>query len=108
MSDIGKAERVTQTRIVKLFTEGLGYEYLGDYTDRPNNSNIEEKYLTQYLENRGYTNAQISAAIYKLRTEADNHSRTLYGNNKAVYGLLRYGVQVKTDVAANTETVHLI
>lgn len=108
MSDIGKAERITQNRIIKLFTQKLGYKYLGDWTDRPNNNNIEEKYLGEYLSNRGYSKAQISAAIYKLRTEADNHSRTLYGNNQAVYSLLRYGVQVKTEVGENTETVHLI
>jgi type I site-specific restriction-modification system R (restriction) subunit len=34
---------------------------------------------------------QISVALYKLRTEAGNHSRDLYGNNQAVYTLLRYG-----------------
>jgi len=27
-----------------------------------------------------------------LRREADNHSRKLYGNNKAVYAMLGYGV----------------
>ena len=47
-------------------------------------------------------------ALHKLRTEADNHSRTLYGNNKAVYNLLRYGVPVKTEAGKVTETVHLI
>ena len=56
----------------------------------------------------GYTPAQISVALYKLRTEADNHSRTLYGNNQAVYSLLRYGVPVKIEAGKVTETVHLI
>ncbi|MEZ5334360.1 MAG: hypothetical protein R2741_03520 [Methanolobus sp.] len=37
-------------------------------------------------------------ALYKLRNEADNHSRKLYDNNKAVYNLLRYGVQVKAEI----------
>ena len=56
----------------------------------------------------GYTPAQIAAALYKLRTEADNHNRTLYGNNQAVYNLLRYGVPVKIEAGKATETVHLI
>src|SRR5262249_49355180 len=43
-----------------------------------------------------------------LRTEAHNHQRGLYGNNQAVYHLLRYGVPVKTEVGRPTETVHLI
>ncbi|MEJ2389212.1 MAG: hypothetical protein P8Y27_18470, partial [Chromatiaceae bacterium] len=30
-------------------------------------------------------------ALHRLRTEAENHSRTLYGNNQMVYGLPRYG-----------------
>src|SRR4029077_19500987 len=50
----------------------------------------------------------IGVALYKLRTEADNHSRTLYGNNQAVYSLLRYGVLVKTEAGKVTDTVHLI
>src|SRR5262249_26661336 len=72
------------------------------------NSNIEESLLTAYLSRNGYTSAQISSALYRLRTEADNHSRTLYNNNKAVYTLLRYGVPVKTEAGKTTETVHLI
>jgi len=57
---------------------------------------------------RGYNPAQITAALYKLRTEADNYSRSLYANNEAAYKLLRYGVQVKTDLSKPTETVKLI
>ena len=33
----------------------LGYRYLGDWTDRDGNSNIEESLLTAYLTKRGYT-----------------------------------------------------
>jgi type I restriction enzyme R subunit len=51
---------------------------------------------------------QISAALHKLRTEAANHNRTLYGNNQAVYSLLRYGVPVKIEAGQPTETVHLV
>jgi type I restriction enzyme, R subunit len=49
-----------------------------------------------------------STRLYRLRTEADNHNRTLYGNNQAVYALLRYGVPVKIEAGKVTETVHLI
>jgi type I site-specific restriction-modification system R (restriction) subunit len=51
---------------------------------------------------------QISSAVYKLRAEADNHSRTFYGNNQAVYSFLRYGVPVKIEAGKVTETVRLI
>ncbi|MEK6699428.1 MAG: HsdR family type I site-specific deoxyribonuclease [Nitrospirota bacterium] len=108
MNDIGKPERATQSRIIALFRDELKYRYLGDWTDREGNSNVEETLLTAYLNKRGYTPAQISVALHKLRTEADNHSRTLYGNNQAVYNLLRYGVPVKIEAGKVTETVHLI
>jgi len=32
----------------------LGYTYLGNWKDRPNNSNIEEALLTSYLSKKGY------------------------------------------------------
>jgi type I restriction enzyme R subunit len=108
MTDVGKSERITQNRIIDLFRNELGYRYLGDWIDRPKNSNVEEGILTVYLSKSGYTQAQISAAIYKVRTEADNHNRSLYGNNQAVYNLLRYGVRVKIEAGKVTETVHLI
>ncbi len=108
MSDIGKPERATQQRVIALFHEELGYRYLGDRSDRRDNSNIEGELLTAYLGRSGYTPAQIGSALHRLRTEANNHSRTLYENNKAVYELLRYGVQVKTEAGEVTDTVHLI
>lgn len=105
---IGQPERTTQNRVIALFRDELGYQYLGDKTDLPNNSNIEEALLTAYLTKYDYTPAQISSAIYKLRIEADNPNRSLYDNNKEVYKLLRYGVPVKIDAGKVTETVHLI
>lgn len=108
MSTIDQPERTTQKRIISLFRKELGYRYLGDWTDREDNSNIEERLLKDYLARNRYTPAQISAALYKLRTEADNHSRNLYGNNQAVYNLLRYGVPVKIESGKITETVHLV
>ena len=108
MNEVGKLERATQNRVVALFRDELKYRYLGDRTDHPNNSNIEEGLLTNYLSGCGYSQQQISSAIYKLRAEADNHNRSLYANNKAVYSLLRYGVPVKIEASKVTETVHLI
>ena len=108
MSEIGKPERATQDRVVALFHEELGYRCLGDWTDRVANSNIEPGLLTESLLNRGYTAAQIAIALHKLRMEADNPNRSLYENNKAVYSLLRYGVQAKTDAGKVTEHVKLI
>jgi len=108
MSNVGQPERATQNRVIALFCDELGYLYLGEWIERDGNSNIEEELLTSYLKKRKYTPAQINIAIHKLRTEADNHSRGLYGNNHAVYNLMRYGVPVKIEAGKVTETVHLI
>ena len=108
MTHIGQPERATQNRVLALFRDELGYRYLGDWRDRDGNSNIEEQLLTTYLTSCGYTSSQISSALYKLHTEADNHNRGLYGNNQAVYSLLRYGVPVKIEAGKVTETVHLM
>ena len=108
MTPIGQPERVTQNRVIALFRDELHYRYLGDWSDRDDNANIEPHLLTPFLIRSKYTPDQINRAIGLLCTEADNHSRGLYGNNKAVYSLLRYGVPVKTEAGKVTETVHLI
>ena len=108
MSTIGQSERVTQDRVVALFRDELGYRYLGDWSDRDGNSNIDEGLLTAYLTKAGYTPEQISRAIHILRTEAGNHNRGLYENNKQVYSVLRYGADVKIEAGKPTEKVHLI
>ena len=107
-SSVGQIERHTQNRVVALFRDELKYRHLGDWSDRDGNSNIEEALLSDWLTRRGHTPAQIAVALHKLRTEADNHNRTLYGNNQAVYKLLRYGVPVKIEAGKVTETVQLI
>ena len=94
--------------MIALFRDALGYRYLGDWSDRPDNRNVEEGPLTEWLARCCHSPAQIAIALHKLRSEADNPNRSLYENNKAVYALLRYGVAVKTDVGKNNEQVHLI
>ena len=106
--NIGKPERATQNRVIALFREELGYRYLGDWTHREGNSNIDEALLREHLSKCGYSPAHISKAIYDLRTAAAHHGRNLYDNNKAVYNLLRYGVQKKIEAGKNTETIQLI
>jgi type I restriction enzyme R subunit len=108
MNPIGQPERTTQNRVTALFRDELKYRYLGDWSDRDGNSNIEETLLSDWLARCGHTSAQIAVALHKLRTESDNHNRTLYGNNQAVYKLLRYGVPVKIEAGQVTETVQLI
>lgn len=50
MNTIGQIERTTQNRVVKLFREVLGYDYLGNWIDRPGNANIEPDLLRNWLK----------------------------------------------------------
>lgn len=107
MDNVGQPERETQNRIVKLFRDKLKYTYLGNWEDREN-KNIEEEYLRSYLKSKGYSDVLINKALDVLLAAANNYERGLYGNNKEVYSLLRYGVKVKASVGENYETVQII
>ena len=108
MTDVSHPEIVTQKRVIAVFRNELGYQYLGDWQERENNTNIEPELVAASLERRGYKSTQIAVAQQKLFTESNNHNRNLYGNNKAVYNLLRYPVPVKTEAGKVTDAVHLI
>ncbi len=110
MSPVGDIERITQDRVIALFTkpDGLNYTYLGNWHDRPDNSNIEEGLLSNYLQENGYTQTLIKKAIYELKKVAGVQNKNLYGINKDVYTILRYGAKVREDVGENTQTVRLI
>lgn len=109
MSDVGQPERIVQNRVVGLFRKTLNYNYLGNWIDRENNSNIEEKILRSFLkEKQEYEDGLISKAIKQLKDAAENRTRTLYDNNKEVYSLLRYGVSITPEVGENKQTVWFI
>ena len=108
MSTVGQRERLTQNRVVKLFRDTLHYDYLGNWEERPGNSNIEAGYLRAHLQRCGYSDDLIRKAIFEFAKVASDQSKSLYDVNKAIYSLLRYGVKVKPDVGENNETVHLI
>src|SRR5260370_24497713 len=101
---IGQLERKTQDRVVALFRDRLGYEYLGNWEERDNNSNIEEKYLRAFLSRSAYSAKLIDRAIAELGRAAGSQIASLYDVNKAVYGLLRYGVKVREDIGENYQT----
>jgi hypothetical protein len=94
---IGEKERKTQNRVILLFQKKLKYDYLGNWEDRPDNSNIEEHLLRNFLKRQGYRSELIKRALYELKKIAGDQNKSLYDINKEVYGLLRYGVQAKID-----------
>jgi type I restriction enzyme R subunit len=109
VSAVGQRERRAQDRVVRLFQQALGYDYLGNWAQRVGNANVEAGLLAQNLRARGYDDNLINRALHKLTSDASlGGGRNLYEANRDVYGLLRYGVKVKPGVGASTETVWLI
>jgi len=108
MNGVGQRERATQNRVVKLFRDQLGYAYLGDWSERPGNSNIEEDDLRRFLVKQKYNGTLINKALHELHKVAGDQIKSLYDINKEVYSLLRYSVNVREDVGENTQSVWLI
>ena len=109
MSTVGQIEKKTQARVVKLFREQLGYDYLGDWTEREGNRNIEEEWLRTFLRDKqGYDEALITQALYILGKASGDTSKSLYDRNREVYGYLRYGVPVNPGPGQHDQTVWLI
>jgi type I restriction enzyme R subunit len=107
-----RREKATQNRVIKLFTDRscadcLGFEYLGDWSSRLN-KNIESDLLKKNLKRRGYSDAQISAALLQLETAAETTGTTLYQANLRTYNLLRYPIKVKTAIDKPFEDVNIV
>ncbi|SFQ18024.1 type I restriction endonuclease subunit R [Parafilimonas terrae] len=104
MSTISPIERLTQNRIIQLFTN-LGYTYYGNWEERQNNSNVEEVYLRQFLEKKGYSVALQNKAIQEITALAKSTSGNIYERNKLFYERIRYGVKAKEDIGEQNQTV---
>ena len=109
MTAVGDLESKTQRRVIALFRDRLGYEYLGDWRDREGNRNIETQLLERFLTGQGHDSSLIAKAIREFeRAAALGGGRNLYEANRETYGLLRYGARIKPGVEENAATVHLI
>ncbi len=107
MTTVGQTEKRTQARLVALFQQRLGYDYLGNWIDR-DNRNIEPKLLTAWLLKQGVSESLITRTLHELNKVATDTSKSLYDRNREVYELLRYGVKVLPAMGENRVTVWLI
>jgi len=101
-------ERMTQDRVIHLFQEKLGYEYLGNWHARPNNSNVEEEFLIRFLSKQGHSKEIISRTLDLISQTIHQFDKSLYQRNKEFYAKLRYGVVTKIEASKHNETIALI
>ena len=47
VNKVGQIEKTTQQRVVKLFRDTLGYDYLGDWADGIGTRNVEPELLSR-------------------------------------------------------------
>ena len=105
---VNQPERLTQNRIIQFFQDALGYDYLGNWQDREHNSNIEETYLTAFLQKQAYADNIIKKAVTKLKKTASNQQKSLYDKNKDVYEFLKYGMSVSPGPGEQSVRVYFI
>lgn len=109
MGKIGKLERATQDRVIRLFQKELGYEYLGNWKDDVRVIPVEEDLLRNFLVNiKGYSDTLATKAIEQFVRAASNIGIGLFEANKEVYEMLRYGVNVREELGEAKENVFLI
>lgn len=108
---IGEPERNTQDKVVALFRDKLGYEYLGHWgvadAGLARRSPIEEGILERWLLQQGHTPQMASAAITELN-RVRNSSSDLSECNRLVYEKLYYGAKVSPGIGENKATVPYI
>ena len=75
MSTVGQIEKKTQARVVKLFRDTLGYDYLGNWNDREGNRNIEPDLLRAFLEKAGLRRGADHAGAVPARKGRGRHEQ---------------------------------
>jgi type I restriction enzyme, R subunit len=109
MNNVGQRERITQKRVIQLFTEHLGYRYLGNWHKREENRNIEPSLVSAWLTKCGVSEVLIDRVLRQLdRAASLGEGRILYDANKEVYRLLRYGVKDKEGAGEQNQTIWLV
>lgn len=106
-------ERDTQRRLIARITaplehSGLGYNYLGDWSRRPDNGCLEKDLMRKNLLSRGYCEEEIIRALSQFSDGISVAGTTLYQANLKTYSHMRYGIAVQTEVGGAHRTVSLV
>ena len=111
MRTVGQPEKQTQENVIEFFKQELGYEYLGNWQYRPNNSNIEKELLTNWLKRQkeDHSDEIIEKVLLKLEQDAElSGSKILYDVNGKIYERLRYGMPIRPSAGKKYTTIQLI
>ena len=109
MNTVGQTEDHTQERLIAFFQKTLGYTYRGNLKDKPDNTNIIEPLLTNWLQRQNNDPDSITKALHQLQRDARiGGNRSLYEANRKVYEHLRYGINVAGNIGEHRTTVKLI
>lgn len=109
MRTVGQPEKQTQESVIEFFKQELGYEYLGNWQYRPNNSNIEKEFLTKWLKRQKHSDEIIQKVLLKLEQEAElSGSKMLYDVNAKIYERLCYGMPIRPSTGKTYTTIQLI
>lgn len=106
-SEIEVTQKGLHDRLLRLFTQNLGYGQLRDWSAR-GVGNVMPDLLNTFLRSRGYDEDLIQKAIMSFQKVSTDFGVPLYERNKNVYELLRYGVKVKVKGNEKTRTVRLV
>lgn len=115
MIPVEQLERRTQERVIALFQEHLGYEYVKDQSGLNGIGNLDRERLRTFLARQKSANGHnkyragvIAKAIEKFAAEATKRDRALYDMNKSIYNLLRYGIKVNPGADEHDVTVYVV
>ena len=102
-------ESATQGRVIELFRETLGYDYLGNWKDRDGNRNVEEALLRAFLQcTRPADDPLIARAVAEFQARRRRSVARPLRRQQIRLRLLRYGVKVAPAAGGNHETIWLI
>ena len=98
MTAVGELEFRIQRRVIALFRDRLGYEYLGDWRDREATTGTSRPAC---LSGSSPVEVTLRSLIAKAIREVEKAAalgggQNLYEANREAYRLLRYGARVKS------------
>ena len=106
---IGKPEIATQDRLLRLFHDELGYDYLGNLKPLDNkNLRVEDLYSWLNKANPGRTELAAKALDKFAKAPQNFQTTQIAAANEEIYGMLKYGVSVEPEPGAAPVSIYLI